>query len=220
MKRIYQTFLFTALCSFGLAPAVQADILYEVTVTNLTKGQIISPIFAVTHNSNYRLFEAGEPATDELAALAEDADTLGLTEYQLEDVHEISQGDAPIIPGASATIEIKAKNRRSFLSVAAMLVVSNDAFMALKSVRLPSRHRGKARYYVRAYDAGSENNDESCKYIPGPPCGNPFKKSEVPGEGFVYIHSGIHGRGDLIPATHDWNNPVAKITIRRIRNSK
>jgi hypothetical protein len=37
----------------------------------------------------------------------------------------------------------------------------------------------------------------------------------VGGEGFVHIHPGIHGIGDLIPAQRDWRNPVAKISIER-----
>jgi hypothetical protein len=36
-------------------------------------------------------------------------------------------------------------------------------------------------------------------------------------EGYVHVHAGIHGIGsEVIPAERDWNNPVAKITIRRI----
>ena len=30
-------------------------------------------------------------------------------------------------------------------------------------------------------------------------------------EGYIYTHAGIQARGDLDPAIHDWNNPVAKI---------
>ncbi len=220
MKKFYKQCLIASVLCVGFLPSVQADVMYEVIVTNLTKGQILSPIFVVTHNREYQLFESGKPASEELAALAEDADSSGLTQFQLQNVQSIRQGDAPIMPGASSTVEIKAKNRRSLLSVAAMLVTTNDAFMALKQVRLPVRFRANPSYTVPAYDAGSENNDESCAYIPGPPCGNAFKKSDIEGEGFVHIHSGIHGGGDLIPATHDWNNPVAKISIRRIRNSQ
>ena len=36
------------------------------------------------------------------------------------------------------------------------------------------------------------------------------------GEGYVHIHAGIHGVGNLNPALRDWRNPVAKISIRRI----
>lgn len=39
----------------------------------------------------------------------------------------------------------------------------------------------------------------------------------MPAEGYVYIHPGIHGIGDLPATNHDWNNPVAKVTIRQVR---
>ena len=46
----------------------------KVTVTNLTAGQIESPVVVATHNRELDpLFELGSPASDALAALAEDA---------------------------------------------------------------------------------------------------------------------------------------------------
>jgi hypothetical protein len=36
-------------------------------------------------------------------------------------------------------------------------------------------------------------------------------------EGYVHIHAGIHGVGDLEPGMRDWRNPVARITIRRVK---
>ena len=35
-------------------------------------------------------------------------------------------------------------------------------------------------------------------------------------EGFVHVHSGIHGVGDLDEAARDWRNPVARIVVRRL----
>ena len=34
-------------------------------------------------------------------------------------------------------------------------------------------------------------------------------------EGYVYVHSGIHGIGGVDPSVWDWNNPVALITIEQ-----
>ncbi len=96
-----------------------------------------------------------------------------------------------------------------------MLVSTNDAFMAVNRIKLPHKF---SMLTVPAYDAGVEANDESCKYILGPPCGNANSASDVAGEGFVHIHSGIHGIGDLSTAKHDWRNPVAKISIRRMKH--
>ncbi len=59
-------------------------------------------------------------------------------------------------------------------------------------------------------------NSEDCIYIPGPPCGNPGVRDTDGAEGFVHVHPGIHGIADLVPAAHDWRNPVALITIERI----
>ena len=44
---------------------------YEVTITNLTRGQVFSPPIVIAHDSKFSLFTLGDPASDELAALAE-----------------------------------------------------------------------------------------------------------------------------------------------------
>lgn len=73
---------------------------------------------------------------------------------------------------------------------------------------------------AEAYDAGSEANSESCTYIPGPPCGNAEVRDTGDAEGFVHVHAGVHGIGDLDPAMHDWRNPVAEITIKRVSQTQ
>lgn len=191
-----------------------------VTITNLTKGQIFSPAVVVSHRPGFRLFEPGQPASAALAALAEDGMTDLLTDL-LDDAPEvISYGVAGdgIMPGQSASVEIDVPRSWSEISLAGMLVSSNDAFLALNGEPLPSYLRsGKFTHtlYANAYDAGSEVNTESCDHIPGPPCGNPGNRVTEGAEGYVYPHSGIHGGEDLDPSMWDWNNPVALITIER-----
>ncbi|MBI5612909.1 MAG: spondin domain-containing protein, partial [Gammaproteobacteria bacterium] len=51
------------------------DDFYEVTVTNLTRGQSFTPILVATHRPGVALFEPGQPASPELAILAEGGDT-------------------------------------------------------------------------------------------------------------------------------------------------
>ena len=74
--------------------------------------------------------------------------------------------------------------------------------------------------YAYAYDAGTERNDELCGSIPGPSfveCGGSGGGAQVgDGEGVVTVHSGIHGIGDLEPSLRDWDNPVARVTIRKV----
>lgn len=205
---------------FGLnaasATIAVADDYYQISITNLTRGQIFSPAVVATHRKNINLFEAGQPASPELAALAQDAVTTGLVDAlnNNESVKSVAVGEGPTLPGKTSVIEMPAKGR--FISLASMLVTTNDAFVGLNRVRITKPRRG-IQIRVPAYDAGSEDNDESCLYIPGPPCGNPNMASDEPGEGYVHIHNGIHGSGDLNESLFDWRNPVASIRIRRIR---
>ena len=122
------------------------------------------------------------------------------------------------MPGETTMLTIKGKPGRGLLTVVAMLLPTNDTFVALDGKKLP-RH-GSVSYLVPAYDAGTEYNDQDCANIPGPLCGGEGYSSEVNnmGEGFVHIGNGFHDLGDdvLKPQRYDWNNNVAKITITRI----
>ncbi|GAO37287.1 hypothetical protein SCT_2706 [Sulfuricella sp. T08] len=188
---------------------------YAVTITNITRGQILAPAAVIAHNDNYKLFNLGGAASPELAMLAEEGSAAALVSMasSMPSVSRTSVGSGIIMPGASQTIEIEASGRFPEISVAAMLVSTNDGFMAVRGVIAP--RRGEVIVGAEAYDAGSEANSESCAFIPGPPCGSHVHDSS-PAEGYVHIHAGIHGIGGLTPAMHDWRGAVAQIEIKRI----
>ena len=203
-----------------LAPSTPAQggrpaAMFEVTVTNLTRGQPISPLLVVTHDAKTALFVPGQAASPELALMAEDGDNsqLAALASSLPGVHAVASGAAPIGPGGSETVVVAATGNRRHLSLAGMLVNTNDAFMALDSLELTSQD---TVVNAVAYDAGSEFNSESCAFIPGPACNNPFQHDPTAAEGFVYVSNGIQGVGDLAPELYDWRNPVARIQIRRL----
>ncbi len=189
---------------------------YTITITNLTRGQIFSPPIVISHTRDFQLFELGQEAGSELAALAEDGDTgqlINLIGQSPGLSYAVSQG--PVLPGESAVIEVTAERRASLLSIAGMLVTTNDGFFAVQDLAVPSR--SGITVEADAYDAGSELNSEDCAFIPGPPCGNVGVHDPSAAEGYVHIHAGIHGIGPdpemVDPAMHDWRNPVALITV-------
>lgn len=194
---------------------------FEVTITNITRGQILSPAVVAIHSSRMEpLFVLGSPASEELATIAEDAVNDPLVEAlsqsrQVRDVVTIFGENGPILPGESASVEVEIRGRFRNVTAVGMLVTTNDAFYALNGERAPSS--GSSSFLLLAYDAGSEGNNELCSHIPGPPCGNAGVRDTENAEGYVHVHAGVHGTGDLIPAEHDWRNPVAQITIRQIR---
>lgn len=209
----------------GTAHGSEGSDTFEVTITNITRGQQFTPLLLVTHRRSVQLFRLGQPATPQLATLAEEGNVAPLK--------SVLDGNAAVAgtvagsgltdPGKSTTLRIATREGFDRLSIAAMLIPTNDAFVALNSFDLDQVGHGRrsVTVFAIAYDAGSERNDELCASIPGPSfmeCGGPGGGGRVgDGEGFVHVHNGIHGVGDLTPAQRTWLNPVAVIAIRRVR---
>jgi hypothetical protein len=200
---------------------------FEVTVTNLTRGQTFTPVLVASHREGVTLFTLGEPASSQLATLAEEGNTGPLAALLAADpaVRDVADSGSPpggfVGPGQSKTVVVRTGGGFDHISVAAMLIPTNDAFIAVNGLPGP-RGNQEIALFSPAYDSGSERNDELCASIPGPffaECGGPGGGASPVGgeEGYVHIHAGIHGIGDLVASARDWRNPVAKITIRRIR---
>ena len=224
--------LLVSVVLFAFAVPVSADnyheyrkgALYEVTITNLTKASQFTPILAATHRRSISYFELGQPPSPGLALMAEDgnvgllADELSATGKVLDTANSADVlGTPPLLfAGQSVTLQLESDGRRNVrLSFAAMILPTNDSFVALNSVRLP--RFGKTTYLALGYDAGSEPNDEWCANIPGPLCGGVGASEEAGGEGHVHVANGIHGIADVPAATYDWRNPVARVTVKRVR---
>jgi hypothetical protein len=212
-----------ATAAFGAQASNEGRWTYEVTVTNITYNQRFTPLLLATHQPTIRFFTLGEPALPQLATLAEEGNVAPLR--TLLDgsplVRATAAGTGLLDPGKSLTFQIQGNPWRDRFSVAAMLIPTNDAFMALNAVALPYPGWPEQRYTAAAYDAGSEVNDELCTSIPGPffaECGGSGGGARVGGgEGFVHVHRGVHGVGDLKPIGRDWRNPVATVSIRLVR---
>lgn len=208
-----------SLASLGFVAALSASQTfadtYQVTVVNSTRGQTFTPRLGVVHNSG-NLFSVGQPALGEIATIAESgnvAPAMALLESVPDLVTDIEVGAGLLAPGGTQTIMVEGQPGQ-LLSILAMLIPTNDAFVAVNAVALPAS--GSMTVIARAYDAGSEPNDELCANIPGPRCGGAGDSPDVNGEGYVHIHGGIHGVGDLAAATYDWRNPVAFVKITRM----
>ncbi len=194
---------------------------FEVTVTNLTRGQQFTPILVASHKAGVRLFELGSPASPQLKTLAEEGNVAPMTALLLgsPNVRDVVNSGGLLDPGKSVTQRVSTLGSFDNVSVAAMLIPTNDGFFAVNDAEGPNGQE-PITVFSPAYDAGTERNDETCASIPGPffiECGGPGGGGAPGGgEGYVHIHAGIHGIGDLEPALRDWRNPVARITIRRV----
>lgn len=207
-----------------LAGSAVAQVDYEVTITNLTPGQSFTPQLVVTHPGDAIIFRLGEPASPELAMLAESGDTGPLTEALNGVAMDVTTIPGLLGPGEQASVVVNGNPGRGFVSVAAMMIPTNDTFVAMNRMKLP--RSGAVQQLVPAYDAGSEYNDQNCANIPGPTCGGAGNSPDSDtDEGYVHIGNGIHELGDedeegnriIGPQIYDWRNSVARITVRRMK---
>ena len=220
--------LIMILCSTLLAStslfAGKNDVTYEVTITNLTRGQRFTPILVASHKPGVKLFKLGTAASTELTTQSEGGNPGPLMELLASNpkVIDVTHSAGLLDPGASVTVVVDANGAKQ-VSLSSMMIPTNDGFLALNGVVAPVGNK-TVMYLSPAYDVGSEPNDELCLNIPGPDCaavngeavgeGEGVSPNEG-GEGYVHVHAGIHGIGDLPAEDHDWRNPVARITITR-----
>ncbi|NOX75871.1 MAG: hypothetical protein GXP17_04505 [Gammaproteobacteria bacterium] len=209
---------------------------WDVTITNLTNGNHFTPLLVTAHDHNTHLFEAGMPASVPLEHMAECghlAPLLASTEVGGADADTIDNpAMGKLAPGASTTAMLD--TTETHLSVVAMVLPTNDAFLGLESQHIPSE-AGTYTYYVNAYDAGTEANDEmlmttgSCSItdsgmMPGAPGAdagvNGTGAATADGNTMVHVHRGVlgdldaeGGNSDLNSTIHRWQNPVARITV-------
>jgi hypothetical protein len=222
--RFYQLALVTSLSFGAVFSAMNAQAgndkgMYAVTVTNLTQGETFTPIMVATHKKGTHVLTLGEPASTELTAIAEGGDFGPLSTLLTDSgvAYDIATNGDLLAPGASTTIMVKMADDFDYVTVTSMMIPTNDGFIAVNGVKGPTKKHGAKVVMSPAYDAGSEMNDENCMHIPGPFCHGAGPSPESDGEGYVHIHAGIQGVGDLMSADYDWRNPTAKIVIKRMK---
>lgn len=206
---------------------------YDVTISNLTGSQPLSPGVVVTHTKHVEVWAPGRQASEGIRQIAENGeDAPAVVELSgapgvfdvvgtgLPPVHRIG-GPGP----TSRTFRITARGDANRLSVAVMLICTNDGFTGVHGVRLPGGFQ-PAMFTGQGYDAGTESNDQSSTHIvdpcgeigpvPAPPDGQNLR-TPTPG-GLIHLHPGIQpGVGDLSATAHDWVNPTVRIAVQRVR---
>ncbi len=202
----------------GVSSAAMASAEFTVTLENIGV-QPLTPVFLATHDMTFDIFDEGAAASPALEALAEDGVT-GLLEADAASaagVLDFGVGGF-IFPGESTTVTLMADAAHPYLSFAAMLPVTNDAFIggAYMDNALALYRGGAATFYdftlsfLEVWDAGTEVNTESADDVPAL---SPGTGSPVEGGVVTKPHTGILGVGDVPPEFDFWGTNVARITI-------
>ena len=227
--------VFLATVSSAAAQAPVAT--YEVTIDDLTQGQPLTPPVVATHRAATGMFTVGQPASFALKEIAENGNLAPMIAQLGADKHvsDSVAAAAPLVPDGlpgsamfddSVTLTVTASEGAKFLSVASMLICTNDGFTGVDSLRLPKRVGDAIVVRSAGYDAGTERNTEDfadivppCQGLVGVSSGEPGTGTSNPAlaqRGVIHHHPGITGGADLVPAIHGWIDPVAEITVERV----
>jgi hypothetical protein len=197
---------------------------YEVTLTNLTTNQPLSPPVVILHDDGYAAFTEGEPATVGLEALAEG----GVTSELIREI-QIYSGSidyalgSVIQPGSSIRLTIGTDIKAPKLTVASMLENTNDAFTGIGAYDLGSMVSAQSIVVNGpVWDSGTEINDELASTIPGPASGGQGfnrERLEIPDK--VTFHQGVLTKAQglsqsVLNESHRFDQPTIRINITKI----
>ncbi len=198
---------------------------YTIDVTNLTTNQPLSPIAAVLHNSGYEGFALGSMASSDLERLAEAGDNthfINSAKASSSVINAVS-GSGIIAPGTAANITLQGKGSSPRLTLASMLVNTNDGFIGLESVDLSTLAINESLVvHARVYDAGTEANSETAATVPGPAGGGEGYNATRDDHDFIAVHAGVVSSDDglatsVLTAAHRFDNPGARVVITRMQ---
>lgn len=225
--------LITLGLSASVAPFASAT-QFDVEITNITHGITYTPFLVAAHTAGNNLFMVGQPASANLQTMAEggnidglraDVDALGATVVA-------NPAGGLLAPATSTSFSMDTDGTSNTqLSIVAMLLPTNDAFAGLNAITIPTEP-GTYTYYLNAYDAGTEANDEivnggGASGTPGIPIA-PGGDAGTGGTGLggtdtntnVHIHRGTigdtdpnGGPSDLDSTVHRWLNPVVRVRL-------
>lgn len=205
----------------------------EISVQNLTQGIYFTPILVAAHAPDASLFEVGMEASAELQMMAEGGDISGLANVVSSVNGDIASEAEPGLtaPAMTRTFTASTADSNTVLSITAMLLPTNDAFVGLDNWMIPEA-AGTYTLYLNAYDAGTEANDEirggGAPGAAGMPVPPPLEAmigtggtgvTTTENNTTVHIHRGNLGDDDATAGASDistvqrWLNPVAKVTV-------
>lgn len=197
---------------------------YRVELLNLTANQPLSPVAVILHGQGYSAWQLGQTSGDGLEQLAEGGDPTVLLQEATANAatRDAQAGVAAIPPGTTATIDVTGLASGARLTVASMLVNTNDCFTGTDNADLTGLAIGAAQSWkLVPYDSGTENNGETAGSIPGPAGGGEGFNAIRDDRDYVAVHPGVVSAddglaGSALNETHRFQNPVAKLVVTRI----
>ena len=155
------------------APVASEPGSFQVTFTNMTAGQLMTPPVVAIHSPTVHLFQVGEISSDPVRDIAETGANAELVAFAGNNTDVISAagvaGDGPFGAGGTVTINLVTTEANQVLSAVNMLICTNDGITGIDSVALPADNN-PVTFLTLPYDAGTRVNQlDALTFFP-PPC--------------------------------------------------
>lgn len=205
---------------------------FEVSTTNLTNAQPMSPVAVIMHSSGFNNFVDGRVASLAVESLAEGGDNSQVLSVAAAASQHISSASTvgelqPRSISSVVTLDVPITQLPNLrLSVMSMLIRTNDAFTGLNATDISNMTIGSSRTFTApTWDAGTELDDELAANIPGFTGGEGFNATRNDAINRVRFHNGVVtnaspsfglSTSSLVEADR-FLNPTSRIVVTRIR---
>lgn len=203
------------------APVVPPTLSYQISITNLSYAQPLSPLAVIIHDSSYSGWALGGAASAGLEQLAEGGDNSEFLD-SADTVLKVG-GEGIIMPGVTETLDVTIDEVPEVqLTLVTMLVNTNDAYTGITGLDLASLGVGESQVIgLPVYDAGTEANMELMGTIPGPADGGVGFDALRDDVDFVARHPGVVSRAggyseSVLDESHRFDAPLAQVTVTRV----
>ena len=204
-----------------VVPPLPTVFQYQITVSNITNAQPFSPIAVLLHDTG-EVWQFGQPASTMLEDLAESGDN---NQILMSDFAIVNATNGEILlPGMQTDIMVSTtESAANYLSLATMLVNTNDAFTGLSRIDISNLSVDEMmKFRVAVYDAGTEGNSELAGTIPGPADGGEGFNQARDDIDYVARHPGVVSTDDglansVLNNQHKFDNPAMSVTIVRLQ---
>lgn len=198
---------------------------YQITFTNLSQGQLMTPPVVAIHDVSVHLFEVGETSSDAIRDIAEMGAEAALVAFATdpENASVVSAagvaGTGPFGSGGTATTTLSTNQANHVFSAVNMVICTNDGISGFDSISLPTDNQPLTLSAV-AYDAGTRQNQNDSETFFPPPCraGDvmeaPLENPRQP----IAQHSGQSGLNvpvqDATPANSNWDFQAGELLLQ------
>jgi len=140
-----KTLIALAISAVSIASASAQDL--TINFTNLTHGSHFTPLLFGAHSADQHLFQIATSASDSLQAMAEGGSISALvddlTALNADVISSPPPGGATA-PGQTVTFDLTTQALNTHLSMTAMVLPSNDGFVGLDALAIPTMQAPKS----------------------------------------------------------------------------